>query len=60
MLTSTIELEEPKNNDAAAALGRMDYDPYSILFQSSSPFQVFKAVFHTSEGFRIVCINQEN
>jgi hypothetical protein len=45
---------------SASAVGGMDYDPYSLIAQSSAPQREYKIEVHSSEGLRLKCINQEN
>jgi hypothetical protein len=45
---------------AASAVSTMDYDPYSIVLQSSAPQREFKIELHSAEGLGIKCVNQEN
>ncbi|HMD78115.1 MAG TPA: hypothetical protein VKG86_12170 [Terracidiphilus sp.] len=50
----------PPFNQSIAALGLMDYDPYSFTFTSTAPENEFKIEVHSSEGLRLKCVNQEN
>ncbi len=48
------------NKQATSALGTLAYDPYSVVMHSSAPQNEYKVIFHTAEGLRLKCINQEN
>jgi micrococcal nuclease len=57
---ATLTETWPHDKQAASFLERMEYDLYSIVMHSSAPQKRYKAIFHTAEGLRIKCINQEN
>jgi hypothetical protein len=53
-------LTPPINGHSGAALGLMDYDPYSFILTSTAPENGFNIEVHTAEGLRLRCVNQEN
>lgn len=58
---ATLAFTSPYGADkSASALGTYQYDPYTVTMQSSAPQKEYKAIFHTAEGLRLVCVNQDN
>jgi len=45
---------------AGIAVTEMEFDPYTLLLQSSAPQREFKLEIKSSEGLRLKCINQIN
>jgi hypothetical protein len=60
MRSGRISASPYGDGEAAVGVLEMDYDPFSLVMNSSAPQQELKVEVHTSEGLRIKCINQEN
>jgi len=50
----------PVNSHSGLSFGKFDYDPFTLVMNSSAPEDEFKLDVHTSEGLRLKCINQDN
>ena len=60
MRSGKISASPYSEGKAALSVMEMDYDPYSLVMNSSAPQNEFTLEVHSAEGLRLKCINQDN